>query len=170
MKNKIYTPANPSWATTNLIYDFDILEVRREFKIQTLILLFLFCSLGLIIFSNLIVKNLEKVFYQEPIVINLISKVKAEESQEIIGIASWYDYQINGIWWSKNHLTCASRDYPRYSTLKVINLDNGKSVECFVNDFGPEEWTGRIIDLSSYAFSQLAPLDKGLINIKIEKL
>lgn len=84
------------------------------------------------------------------------------------GIASWYDYDLNGIEWSKNHRTCASRDLPRYSTAIVTNLDNGKKVECFVNDYGPEAWTGRDIDLSSYAFSQIANLSLGLANVKIE--
>jgi rare lipoprotein A (peptidoglycan hydrolase) len=88
-------------------------------------------------------------------------------NQGVVGISSWYDYRLDGIEWSKTHSTCASRDAKRYSTIKVINLENGKSIECYVNDYGPEEWTGRILDLSSYAFQQLAPLSKGLIKIKI---
>jgi rare lipoprotein A (peptidoglycan hydrolase) len=60
--------------------------------------------------------------------------------------ASWYDYKLNGTEWSKNHRTCASRDLPRYSTAIVTNLENGKKVECFVNDYGPESWTGREIE------------------------
>lgn len=83
--------------------------------------------------------------------------------------ASWYDYTLNGIEWSKTHRTCASRDLPRYSTAIVTNIENNKSVECFINDFGPEAWTGRDIDLSSFAFSQIANLSLGLADVKIEQ-
>lgn len=98
---------------------------------------------------------------------------------EAVGVASWYDYSLNGIVWSKNHRTAASRTFPRYSTVRVTNLANGKSVEVFINDYGPEECPEdnptdplrcppREIDLSSYAFSQIADLKLGLINIKAE--
>jgi rare lipoprotein A len=87
----------------------------------------------------------------------------------ITGIASWYDYRLDGIVWSKNHLTAASRRFERYSYVKVTNQDNGKSVVVYINDFGPEEWTEREIDLSSHAFSQLAPLSAGLIKVKVEQ-
>lgn len=83
--------------------------------------------------------------------------------------ASWYDYTLNGIEWSKTHRTCASRDLPRYSTAIVTNLENNKSVECFINDYGPEAWTKRDIDLSSYAFSRIADLSLGLADVKIEQ-
>jgi rare lipoprotein A (peptidoglycan hydrolase) len=83
-----------------------------------------------------------------------------------IGIASWYDYKLDGIEWSKTHRTCASRTLKRGSMAKVTNLANGKSVECFVNDY--IEHPQREIDLSSYAFSQIADLKLGLIKVKIE--
>jgi len=90
----------------------------------------------------------------------------------VVGVASWYDYDLNGIEWSKQHNTCATRDFKRYSTVRTTNLDNGKSIECFVNDYGPElgQTPERIMDLSSHAFSQIADLKIGLINIKIEEL
>jgi len=90
----------------------------------------------------------------------------------VVGVASWYDYSLNGIEWSKDHSTCASRDHKRYSTIRVTNMANGKSVECYVNDFGPElgQTPERHIDLSSHAFSQIADLKLGLINVKIEEL
>jgi len=52
----------------------------------------------------------------------------------------------------------------------VTNLETGASVDCYVNDYGPEEWTGREIDLSSYAFRQIADLGQGLVRVKIEQL
>lgn len=94
----------------------------------------------------------------------------AKENLAKTGVASWYSYRINGINWSDNHRTAASRDFKRYSTVRVTNLDNGKSVEVYINDFGPEEGQvpERIIDLSSDAFAQIADLKIGLINVKIE--
>jgi len=83
------------------------------------------------------------------------------------GIASWYNYRINGIEWSRKHDTAASRTFKRYSTVIIRNLDTGKEIEAYINDYGPEEWTGREIDLSSHAFKELASLGKGLINVSV---
>lgn len=97
-----------------------------------------------------------------------IQKALAEQKKnESYGVASYYDYSLNGKLWSKDHRTAASRDLPRYSYAKVINLANNKEVIVYINDHGPEEWTKREIDLSSFAFSQLAPLSLGLIKVKI---
>ena len=95
-------------------------------------------------------------------------KIIIEEST--FGIASWYDYSLDNINWSKTHATAASRSLKRYSHAKITNLDNNKSVIVYINDYGPEEWTGREIDLSSYAFKQISQLKIGLINVKIEPL
>ena len=88
----------------------------------------------------------------------------------VVGVASWYDYELDGIEWSKDHSTCASRDHKRYSTIRVTNLTNGKSVDCYVNDYGPElgQTPERHIDLSSYAFKQIADLKLGLVEVRIE--
>lgn len=92
-------------------------------------------------------------------------EAKVETVKTTQGIASWYDYTLAGIEWSKTHSTCASRTAKRYSTITVENLDNGKKVDCFVNDW--VENPKVIVDLSSHAFEQLAPLSKGLINVQI---
>ncbi|MFW0837737.1 MAG: septal ring lytic transglycosylase RlpA family protein [Candidatus Komeilibacteria bacterium] len=78
------------------------------------------------------------------------------------GEASWYAY--------KNCNCAAVRDYPKGTKLRVTNLYNGKSVIVRVNDYGPEAWTGRIIDLDKIAFAQIASLRMGLTNVKIEAL
>jgi rare lipoprotein A (peptidoglycan hydrolase) len=87
----------------------------------------------------------------------------------MVGQASFYDYTLKSGWSSFGHLVCAARDFKRNSMLTVINKDNGKSVICKITDFGPDEaiFPERIVDLSSYAFSQLAPLSRGLINVEI---
>jgi len=75
------------------------------------------------------------------------------------GIASWYAY--------KNCLCAASRDYPRGTQLRVTRLKSGKSIVVTVNDYGPEEKTGRIIDLDKRAFLALGSLNSGLIYVNI---
>lgn len=74
------------------------------------------------------------------------------------GTATWYR------WGSK--LTTASTQFPRGSQLRVIAVNSGKTVDVVVNDYGPEAWTGVSLDLNSIAFSKLAPLGAGKIQIK----
>lgn len=86
-------------------------------------------------------------------------------------IASWYDYNLKDLpGYSRENATAASRDYPRGSILRVTNTKTGASVEVRVNDYGPEAWTGRHIDLSSFAFSQIASKSLGLAEVTIEKI
>lgn len=80
--------------------------------------------------------------------------------------ASWYDYKLWWQWWSKWHDTCAIRDKEhRYQTFKVCN-DEWVCVDCYLNDYWPAR-EDRVIDLSSHAFRQLAPLSKGLVYVKV---
>jgi len=95
------------------------------------------------------------------------SDMESPPPQKIITVASWYDYEINGRPWSIEHATCASRDFPRRTILIVTNIANGKNITCRVNDY--IEHPERGIDLSSYAFSRIANLEKGLIMVKIEE-
>ena len=111
-----------------------------------------------------------------------IAKEQLEQAKKIkdleqnfkdsLGKASWYDYVLPSGWSSEGHRVCATRDFPRYSTIKVINLANGKSVECLVTDFGPDEeiHPDRIVDMSSFAFSQIADVNKGIINVQVIKI
>jgi len=88
------------------------------------------------------------------------------------GVASYYDYILPSGWSSKGHFVCATRDFIRYSYVKVINIDTGQEVICKVTDYGPDEsiHPDRIIDLSSTAFKTLAPLKLGVINVKVKQL
>lgn len=78
----------------------------------------------------------------------------------VTGTASWYRY--------RNCNCAASRHYPAGTLLKVTDIGTGKSVIVEVNDFGPEEWTGRIIDLDLTAFQQIASKSKGLTTVSVE--
>lgn len=89
-----------------------------------------------------------------------------------LGKASYYDYVLKSGWSSKGHRVCAVRDWPRKTMLEVTNLDNGATTRCLVTDYGPEEarHPDRIIDLSSTAFADLAPLARGIINVSVREV
>lgn len=100
------------------------------------------------------------------------------------GMATYYTRKncqqegTSGIWtasgerYDEGALTCAMRDKSLFGKyVKVVNLENGKSVRVRVNDFGPNRklfHEGRIIDLSKKAFHTIADLRKGIIDVKIE--
>ena len=76
------------------------------------------------------------------------------------GEASWYRYH--------GCRCAASRDYPNGTLLTVTDIDSGKSTVIEVNDFGPEAWTGRIIDLDLVAFEEISWKGKGLTQVRVE--
>ena len=79
------------------------------------------------------------------------------------GRASWYAFGLP----APDALTCASRTFPRGTYLEVKDLYNNRTMVCLVNDYGPEAWTGRILDLSRGSFSQVDSLCRGTIPIEI---
>jgi len=111
-----------------------------------------------------------------------------KEQPKTEGKASWYDYSLPDYpSYSKENYTAASRDYPKGTMLRVckagtnpnniqVEIDCSKKsegvlVDCVivrVNDY--VENPDVIIDLSSKAFSELAPLSRGIIDVEITKL
>lgn len=89
----------------------------------------------------------------------------------IIGQASWYDYQLASGWSSVGHKVCASRDFPKYTYLLVTELEHYYQTVCYVTDYGPDDSVhpDRIIDLSSTAFVELAPIELGTIMVRVQK-
>ncbi|MEQ5875402.1 septal ring lytic transglycosylase RlpA family protein [Pseudoalteromonas sp. NFXS39] len=55
------------------------------------------------------------------------------------------------------------------SRVKVTNISNNKSKIVTINDRGPFI-RGRIIDLSKKAFSQIASVKQGVIDVTVERL
>lgn len=72
----------------------------------------------------------------------------------------------SGIIYDKNKLTCASNIHKLGTKLKVTNTENNKSVIVTVTDRGG--FSKVTIDLSKKAFSTIADLKQGIINVKIE--
>ncbi|MDP3837108.1 MAG: RlpA-like double-psi beta-barrel domain-containing protein [bacterium] len=81
-----------------------------------------------------------------------------------VGDASWYRF--------KSGLFAASPDFAKGTVVKVTNLDNGKSVNVTINDYGPDRKLhhSRVIDLDAVAFSKIASTKAGIIKVKIEPL
>lgn len=74
------------------------------------------------------------------------------------GTASGEIFDMNGF-------TAAHRTLPFGSLAEVTNLANGKFVNVKITDRGPYG-AGRVLDLSSAAFEQLASLSTGVINVR----
>src|SRR6202035_1510385 len=72
----------------------------------------------------------------------------------------------NGESYDPKSLTAASRSLPLGSTVKVTDVNNGRSVNVRINDRGPYV-RGRSLDLSSHAAENIALGDKGLAKVKI---
>jgi rare lipoprotein A len=89
------------------------------------------------------------------------------------GIASWYgpDFHgrstANGETYDMNALTAAHRTLPMPSMVRVVNLDNGRSIALRINDRGPFA-RGRIIDLSRRAAQLLGFRYRGTARVRVE--
>jgi rare lipoprotein A len=89
------------------------------------------------------------------------------------GIASWYGKFFQGRTtasgepYNENAMTCAQRNLPLGSLVRVTNLRNHRSVIVRVNDRGPVP-QDRVIDLSHAAAERLGFSQKGLAPVKIE--
>ncbi len=89
------------------------------------------------------------------------------------GMASYYSDEFHGKKtasgeiYNKWEFTCAHRTLPFGTKLKVINLENKKSVIVKVNDRGPHI-RNRIVDLSYVAARDIDMITKGIVKVKIE--
>lgn len=90
-------------------------------------------------------------------------------------LASWYGDELrgrpmaNGKPFNPDKLTAASGHFPLGTRVRVTQGTN--SVEVLITDRGPNKrFKDREIDLSRAAFKRLAPLDKGLIPVKVTPL
>jgi len=97
------------------------------------------------------------------------------------GDASWYSQIDPGVLlttanmeiFNDKELTCAIWGVPFNTLIKVTNVANGKSIIVRVNDRGPAKRlvrSGRVIDLTKSAFSELASTREGLIRVELEIL
>ena len=64
-------------------------------------------------------------------------------------------------------MTCAHKEYPFGTRLKVTNLENNRSAECVVNDRGPFV-EGRDIDLSYAVAKEIGIIGPGVSRVMLE--
>lgn len=89
------------------------------------------------------------------------------------GVASWYGPKFdgkataNGEIFDMNELSAAHRTLPMPSMVRVVNLDNGRSLALRINDRGPFA-RGRIIDVSRRAAQLLGFRYRGTARVKVE--
>ena len=94
------------------------------------------------------------------------------------GIASWYSendpgirpHTASGKLFDSRELWAASWHYPFGTKLRVTNVKTAKSVVVVVEDRGPAKYLNRDIDLTKTAFSRIAYLGEGLIEVEITEI
>ena len=105
---------------------------------------------------------------------NISAPVQAV-SGTYFGKASFYgnecqgELTANGERFDMYKLTAAHRTLPFGSKVKVVNIQNGKSVVVRINDRGPNIKT-RIIDLSYAAADDIGMIEIGVADVKLEVL
>lgn len=94
---------------------------------------------------------------------------------ERVGVASFYGDEFagrrtaSGERYNPERLTAAHRSLPFGTRLRVVNLENGRSVVVRVNDRGPVR-KDRILDVSSRAARKLGFSRAGLARVKLVPL
>ncbi|BAS00004.1 rare lipoprotein A precursor [Blastochloris viridis] len=94
-----------------------------------------------------------------------------------VGAASFYGHNdghhggrtANGERFDRNSMTAAHRSLPFGAQVRVTNLRNGRAVVVRINNRGPFI-RGRIIDLSYGAARELGFVDRGVTQVRIERL
>jgi hypothetical protein len=99
--------------------------------------------------------------------------------------ASWYSIEslrregttaysnnimANGEIFQDEKMVAASRDYSLGKKVRVANIANGKSIVVTVTDRTNKRFKGKRIDLSKKAFSLLADLKQGVIQVHVRAI
>lgn len=90
-----------------------------------------------------------------------------------IGTASWYGKQhqgrkmANGKRFDSRKMTAASWYFPLGTSIRVVNVRNGKSVVVTITDRGPNLRLHRLIDLSEAAAINLDYVGEGLASVSL---
>lgn len=100
-------------------------------------------------------------------VVVLFSPLFRMEPGETYGIASWFKTEMDRF---LPGVACATNRWPKGTTLKVTNIQNGRYVICRVITQGPPMKWGRIIDLSQSTFSRIADPKQGIVWVRIKPI
>ena len=94
-------------------------------------------------------------------------------SEKTNTVASWYGPKFHGRPTASGEIfdmyamTCAHKEYPFGTRLKVTNMENNRSAECVVNDRGPFV-NGRDIDLSYAVANEIGVIGPGMTSVLLE--
>ena len=94
-------------------------------------------------------------------------------SEKTNTVASWYGPKFHGRPTASGEIfdmyamTCAHKEYPFGTRLKVTNMENNRSAECVVNDRGPFV-NGRDIDLSYAVANEIGVIGPGMTRVMLE--
>ena len=97
---------------------------------------------------------------------------RVDTNYDEVGIASWYGKDFhgkrtaNGEIYNMNSLSAAHKTLPLPVLVRVINLENGRSLVVRVNDRGPFA-QNRIIDLSKRSAEILGFAKKGVARVRV---
>lgn len=103
----------------------------------------------------------------------LIYRFLQSQNNISFGYASWYGDGLartvipRNTEYADRFLTAAHKTLPFGTIARVTNMQNGQYVDVVINDRGPFV-TGRLIDLSRSAFSEIASPGAGVISVQIE--
>ena len=108
------------------------------------------------------------------ILLLIIASCATTRSGSVIesGEASWYGpgfhgkQTANGETYNQDALTAAHRTLPFNTVVRVVNRNNGKSVDVRINDRGPYA-RGRIIDLSREAARRIDMIESGIAPVRL---
>jgi rare lipoprotein A len=99
----------------------------------------------------------------------------APRTRAEVGLASFYAERFegrrtaSGTRYDPRALTCAHRNAPFGTRLRVTEIESGRSVVVTVNDRGPFA-RGRVVDLSLAAARALGMIGRGLVRVRVEHL
>ena len=129
-----------------------------------------------------VVTPVQNAVLEEPLVdltdVPLSEPEEEEETKRTFGIASWYSeddpgirpHTASGKRFDSKQLWAASWDYPFGTKLKVTNPKTSQSVVVVVEDRGPAKRLNRKLDLTKEAFSRIALLGEGIIEVEITEI
>lgn len=116
-----------------------------------------------------------RIFTAASIVLGAMAPV-AVEARSSCGVASFYGTTSDGYAWqimangrpmNPSAMITAHPSLPFGTRLRVTNQRTGRSVTVTVTDRGPAY--GRVLDLSPAAFSRIASLGSGLVDVCFSK-
>lgn len=94
------------------------------------------------------------------------------QAQATSGVASYYAPGFDGLptsigeKYDHDAMTCANREFPTGTILRVTRADDGRSVDVRVNDCGPHR-AGRIVDLSGAAAEKIGLIRDGITQVTL---